>query len=195
MGNLNKIVYLTEAQLATLIHDGSITVGGKTVTYNANDIYMTPGTASLPRDISELTALPQAPASSDLLAIRSGSDTYKVDVGDVVGKVYSTQETLTHDTWIDGKPIYRKVLTGTTPNSAASTDWVTLDSIQNVDTIIGMNGVINNMYIVPTSISGSEVAIAFVQGDIRLRYQSINSFKNMPIIVIVEYTKTTDTVP
>lgn len=78
MGNLNKIVYLTEAQLATLIHDGSITVGGQTVTYNANDIYMTPGTASLPRDISELTALPGSPASSDLLAIRNGSDTYKV---------------------------------------------------------------------------------------------------------------------
>lgn len=32
---------------------------------------------ALPKDFSELTTLPQAPASSDLLAIRSGSDTYK----------------------------------------------------------------------------------------------------------------------
>lgn len=32
---------------------------------------------ALPKDFSELTTLPQDPASSDLLAIRSGSDTYK----------------------------------------------------------------------------------------------------------------------
>ena len=48
MSNLGKIVYLSEAQLTTLIHDGSITVDGKTVTYNENDIYMTPSQPNIP---------------------------------------------------------------------------------------------------------------------------------------------------
>lgn len=47
MANLHKIVYLTEAQLATLIADGEITVGAQTVVYNENDIYMTPSNAGI----------------------------------------------------------------------------------------------------------------------------------------------------
>ena len=42
MANLGKIVYLTNAQFQTLVTDGSITVGGVTVTYSANDMYVTP---------------------------------------------------------------------------------------------------------------------------------------------------------
>ena len=42
MANLGKVVYLTEAQAQTLFANGSITVGGVTVTYSANDIYVTP---------------------------------------------------------------------------------------------------------------------------------------------------------
>ena len=37
-----KIVYLTEEQRDTLVTEGSITVGGVTVVYNENDIYLTP---------------------------------------------------------------------------------------------------------------------------------------------------------
>lgn len=42
MANLNKIVYLSEEQKNTLFSEGTITVGGQTVTYNENDVYMTP---------------------------------------------------------------------------------------------------------------------------------------------------------
>lgn len=41
MATLGKIVYLTEAQYATLRDNGSITVEGVTVTYSDNDIYVT----------------------------------------------------------------------------------------------------------------------------------------------------------
>ena len=37
-----RIVYLTQAQYQELITNGTITVDGVTVTYNANDIYVTP---------------------------------------------------------------------------------------------------------------------------------------------------------
>ena len=37
-----KIIYLSETQLEELFDNGSITVDGKTITYNENDIYVTP---------------------------------------------------------------------------------------------------------------------------------------------------------
>lgn len=42
MANLGKVVYLTEAQKNTLFSAGTITVDGVTVTYSANDLYVTP---------------------------------------------------------------------------------------------------------------------------------------------------------
>lgn len=42
MSKLNKIVYLSEAQKDTLFHNNSITINGKTIIYNDNDLYLTP---------------------------------------------------------------------------------------------------------------------------------------------------------
>lgn len=42
MPNSKQIVYLSQNQYAELIASGTITVGGVTVTYNENDIYVTP---------------------------------------------------------------------------------------------------------------------------------------------------------
>ena len=45
MANLRKIVYLTETQKAELFSQGTVTSNGTTITYNANDLYITPDTA------------------------------------------------------------------------------------------------------------------------------------------------------
>ena len=42
MATLGKIVYLSEAQAQTLFSAGSVTVDGVTITYDANDLYITP---------------------------------------------------------------------------------------------------------------------------------------------------------
>ena len=42
MSNAKQIVYLSQSQYAELIANGSITVDGVTVTYDENDIYVTP---------------------------------------------------------------------------------------------------------------------------------------------------------
>lgn len=42
MSDLSKIVYLSEAQYNTLKTNGSITVGGTTITYSSDDLYLTP---------------------------------------------------------------------------------------------------------------------------------------------------------
>lgn len=39
---VRKIVYLSESAKNTLFTNGSVTVGGVTVTYNEDDIYVTP---------------------------------------------------------------------------------------------------------------------------------------------------------
>lgn len=45
MSDLSKIVYLSAAQYETLKTNGSITVGGITINYSNNDLYLTPDTS------------------------------------------------------------------------------------------------------------------------------------------------------
>ena len=47
MADLGKVVYLSEAQKETLFTQGSITVGGTTITYSDNDLYVTPSAIDL----------------------------------------------------------------------------------------------------------------------------------------------------
>lgn len=47
MSNLHKIVYLSAAEYQTLVTQGSITKGGRTLLYNENDFYVTPDTGAL----------------------------------------------------------------------------------------------------------------------------------------------------
>lgn len=51
--SLQKIVYLTEAQAQTLFTNGTITVDDVTVTYSADDLYVTP--ASPAAEVSVVT--------------------------------------------------------------------------------------------------------------------------------------------
>lgn len=47
MATLGKIVYLSEAQAQTLFAAGTVTAGGVTITYDANDLYITPDGGSV----------------------------------------------------------------------------------------------------------------------------------------------------
>jgi hypothetical protein len=51
--SLQKIVYLTDAQAQELFTNGTITVGSVTVTYSADDLYVTP--ASSAAEVSVVT--------------------------------------------------------------------------------------------------------------------------------------------
>ena len=61
MANLSKIVYLSEAQCQELFANGSVTSGGVTVEYSANDLYVTP--ASPDPENAEKPCLPPAIAA------------------------------------------------------------------------------------------------------------------------------------
>lgn len=108
------------------------------------------------------------------------------------GETYSAEETRI-GTWIDGKPLYRRILNGVFP-SAINTwiYWETL--VDNVETIVALRGVIHD------SINGIYYQIP--DGDTVVGYYSnlkkvgacsyVTGYLNLPAFVIVEYTKTTD---
>jgi len=118
-------------------------------------------------------------------------------------EVYSTDEVDTGKTWIDGKPIFRRVFQGTTPanpNDNAST----IGTISNLDTVVKLDGFLRSTSDshIPISYSGrgaskgtyitSNVNVA---GAILVSVESLDgytppvSFSGRPVTVIVEYTK------
>ena len=104
------------------------------------------------------------------------------------GQSYSTTEQLTGGTWIDGKPIYRKVLKVTTAFTINSSGWTDVTSkcgspTMNIDTLIyGCNNVeMGYLY----KIDGSENQIYGARP---------SGSKSIPVdsYFWFEYTKTTD---
>jgi hypothetical protein len=108
--------------------------------------------------------------------------------------VYSTEETFTGKYWIDGKKIYRKVITGTLP---ANEGWVILFklNIPNYNSIIASNFQFENS-------SGAYYKAPFFEGDDYYTlysieksqnfYVKVKGFNSLPFIVVLEYTKTTE---
>lgn len=99
---------------------------------------------------------------------------------------YSTTEQLTGAKWIDGKPIYRKVVTGLNYGGTIS-DWMdTGATLTNGETLIKAEGIrySNNVYYVLNIIS-------FRLSGNSIQYLTPTAHGNTNIL-IVEYTKTTD---
>lgn len=127
-----------------------------------------------------------------------------VEVGGGGGSedVYSTEETRI-GTWIDGKPLYRKVILANSPSSSGNWASVALP-IPNA-TVVKMSGTIymNNdlVNMIPSQdISGTVTKICYnarstsnngVPSGVSV-YVSNNNFVSKKTIIILEYTKTTD---
>lgn len=112
----------------------------------------------------------------------------------VAGETYSTNEVKTNKIWIDGKPIYRKVINSTCPSEVST--WKTISSNLNADEILSYTGYIE--------FSTSEHKLLAL-GTAQFTYFQLNKTSNelqistndsgffgKPIKVIIEYTKTTD---
>ena len=110
-------------------------------------------------------------------------------------ETYSTNETRT-GTWIDGKPVYRKVYQLTTPSTENS--WMPLGTTGvNIDTIINFYGTVletgpkkynsinfgEGSYYVHTAIyAGNNRDINMIQ----------KGWSSLPCVITIEYTKATD---
>ena len=105
---------------------------------------------------------------------------------------YSTSETLTNKVWIDGKPIYRKVVeTGTLPNNTVK---YVAHGISNLSKVVSLTGMASNASysLALPHISNSNFS---VEVEIEGANIDISTLSNMSgytsSFVVIEYTKTT----
>lgn len=107
---------------------------------------------------------------------------------------YSTEETATGMYWIDGKPIYRKVIDfGALPNNAHKD---VNHGISNLGTVVNLYGMANQTnnhvpipYVSPVTLDDQ---IQLGANDTFIRIRADNDKSAFTGIVVMEYTKTTD---
>lgn len=110
---------------------------------------------------------------------------------------YSTDEVKTGGKWIDGKPIYRKVVDfGALPN--ATIKVVSFDNI-NADTFVKIEGVAmnsnSNAITIPftdTTLATQSISVFVNSTSISIEAGSVNRSDYNKCYITLEYTKTTD---
>lgn len=142
--------------------------------------------------ISELT---QASTinDSDLIPIVQNNETKSITKQDLVADKYSTTEQVI-GTWIDNKPIYRKVIEcGSLPN-ASNKDVA--HNIQNLGITIKCNGMAvrtsdSRALTIPDSTPSTEIVCGVSNTNVYITTQNDRSSFNNSFLIL-EYTKTTD---
>ena len=109
-------------------------------------------------------------------------------------EVYSTEETVI-GTWIDGKPLYRRVIQITSPATTDSYQYYSISSPPPIENVVKIDGVIH-------ASSGYDSPINCYRGDFWCSTQVGNAqivvqvfgrwLISRPMDIVVEYTKTTD---
>lgn len=131
---------------------------------------------------------------SDYATVEQVEEIVEEKLGDSsTEEVYSTQETKI-GTWIDGKPLYRKIFIITLP-SESSKSWTYYDTIENFDAAYSIKSVgYNSGFGGYMALPNYECSIG-VKGNGRIAAMitlSSSGFINGTAIFTVEYTKTTD---
>jgi len=148
--------------------------------------------------ISELTELTSAD-STDLIPIVdiSADETKKISFNNLTKDVYSTSEIKTNKVWIDGKSIYRKVITGTRTsgnNYTVDFELSSLSSIVKIDiyAICQNTNLAHGIY----RMDDTDQLRYYIDDNSALRLVIMDGTshpaKPYDYVVIAEYTKTTD---
>lgn len=114
------------------------------------------------------------------------------DEGQQRAQSYSTTETLTGGKWIDGKPIYRKVVTGSaTVSAGGTTSLAPYSEFSNIWQLIKLEGFVHpsSTFWLPMNCSTERIFITDTTYH-GLIYNSNAARTNVPYIIILEYTKT-----
>ena len=126
----------------------------------------------------------------------SDSDTYSCNyINNALIDVFVGGEVKTNRVWINNKPIYRKVIKSTStisananPNIPLGLDITTIDDFTKIETIAKQKGV-NVWFTASTNNSASDRLSHYINGNnLTIR----NSWDFDKLIIILEYTKTTD---
>lgn len=157
---------------------------GDIVVYNENTYKNLTGTNTSTTPDQDSTNWEVAPLIVDEYS-NSTTNAYNCDyVNNAIKDVYSTNETLTNKVWIDGKPIYRKV--------------IAIGSISANVQKTGATGIVNCEYANLISTTGiasnganNNISNAFIY-DNGTNYSVIDNDAFTNVNMIIEYTKTTD---
>ena len=172
-------------------------------TGSGNAIYIGTGTPTNPS--TQLWINPEEsilPINTEVINSMEGTETNKAPsvasvktyINDKVQDVYSTTETVI-GTWIDGKPIYRKVIQTTKANIESAINAL------NIDTPIYFYGLANSKYgyswgantYYPDEAGYSNWYHWSQTTPRQISWQFQNKFENNNnVLAILEYTKTTD---
>ena len=111
---------------------------------------------------------------------------------------YYSEDELLIGQWIDGKPLYRKVVKLTCPSTQTGTrasTYIDLSDL-NIDSYVNCTSYLANYGILPASYNGAAANYYSVIDRFNLNRVAIESnwadHNNKQIISIIEYTKTTD---
>lgn len=137
---------------------------------------------------NSLTFMAESLPEEDILVYVAMEDEH----ASVANDIHSTEETVI-GTWIDGKPIYRKVFCGLTIPTQAVDLVLTYANI-DVDTMTSIRGL---------GVQANSNRCVFPNPDMHLYYNAQDGsimawcnnshFINIPVTVVIEYTKLSDT--
>lgn len=148
---------------------------------------------------SEFDAMTEEQKNKGLYVISDGGS--GTGGGGSAGEVYSTEEAKI-GTWIDGKPLYRKVITVPVFSVSASVGNTIIPDIMDNKNLISASGVLNitksdgiitEIEIPYADTSNSFFAIQHRSTNIAIRNKWWESISVNSGFIIIEYTKTTDT--
>lgn len=116
---------------------------------------------------------------------------------------YATTEVLTGETWIDGKPLYRRVIETIIPSTSTNGTVVWEDTTfeGDIETLYIKNAFFNvngTSYSFPYTVLSANNAeikcnVTVLTNSFRIDIgNSYTPFSNAPATIIIEYTKTTD---
>lgn len=145
---------------------------------------------------AEYEALPTEKKATGFALISEGTD---------IGEVYSTEETRI-GTWIDGKPVYQRVFQLTAPSTGEHGSRAVYTMPEPIDTWIQLTALLNERgqwvpfpYVYPYADTAtgliSEMLAIFGRDNTyetepnTVRLIITNRFVNLPILLIVKYTK------
>lgn len=144
--------------------------------------------------VSGGVSLPPGGTTDQVLAKASDADG-DVKWADVGGEIYSTEETRI-GTWIDGKPVYRRVILTTSPNNSTNSTDIFSISSWNVDSFTNMYGFLQRDQTVSVPINmyynGTNGIVTYPTKTGIMCKIFGDSYLKKPITLVLEYTKTTD---
>lgn len=142
---------------------------------------------------AEYEALSDAEKQADVAYIITDDNEESGGSGGTSEDIYSTEE-VRIGRWIDGKPLYRKVINATTPSTKDS--WSSVAPPIKNAIVVMFHSYITNAYneIFDTVFTGpaGSILLKYSNATGSLFYTQNSDFINRPIILILEYTKTTD---